>query len=232
MLVAALFLALAPLPVRAELVEAPFFSSEGKNSPSTSSGRTEGGKAQTPIDAERAFAADAQTLGQWTAFAKWSTDDAVIFVPQPTNTHEWLKDRTEPARAVRWQPIASYMSCDGKTAVNTGAWQRPDGSVGYFTTVWAKKSDGQWRWVLDSGDALTSPRRVPDQPIVWRAACTPALWPVSVGLDINERGGISADQSLRWVYRVKPDGGRSVAAVIWNGVEPIWVIDDNILPPK
>ena len=29
---------------------------------------------QTAIDAERAFAADAQKLGQWTAFRKWAAD--------------------------------------------------------------------------------------------------------------------------------------------------------------
>ena len=33
---------------------------------------------QTAIDAERAFVADAQTLGQWTAFRKYAADDAVM----------------------------------------------------------------------------------------------------------------------------------------------------------
>ena len=36
---------------------------------------------QTAIDAERAFAADAQKNGQWTAFRHWASDRATMFVP-------------------------------------------------------------------------------------------------------------------------------------------------------
>ena len=36
----------------------------------------------TAIDAERAFAADAQKMGQWTAFRNYAADDAVMFVSQ------------------------------------------------------------------------------------------------------------------------------------------------------
>ena len=39
------------------------------------------------IDAERAFAADAQKIGQWTAFRKWSTPDALMFTPQPVRVY-------------------------------------------------------------------------------------------------------------------------------------------------
>ncbi len=183
----------------------------------------------TPVEAERAFAADAQKIGQWTAFRKWSTDAATMFVPEPVNAHAWLKDRKNPERSVRWQPIASFLSCDGKTAVNTGAWQRPDGSVGYFTTVWQKRADGTWRWLLDSGETLKKPRSVPVKPIVWRAACTPAAWPVSVVVHPNEKGGSSADQSLRWTSRVNADGSRSFGTAIWNGITTIWVVDDSVV---
>ena len=227
MLVAAVFLALAPLPVRAELVEAPFFSSEGKNSPSTSSGRTEGGKAQTPIDAERAFTADAKTLGQWTAFAKWSADDAVMFVPQPVNAHVWLKDRKDSAKAVDWWPTASYVSCDGNLAVNTGGWKRPDGSVGYFTTVWLKQPDGGWKWVLDSGDALEKPRQRPAYPKLRVASCTGAAG--YEGLYIgNMGGGASRDHTLNWSWTASDDGSRTLRIGLWNGRTFDAVIDDEI----
>ena len=38
--------------------------------------------APTAIDAERAFAADAQRIGQWTAFRKYAEATAVVFTPQ------------------------------------------------------------------------------------------------------------------------------------------------------
>jgi hypothetical protein len=113
--------------------------------------------AKTPVDAERAFAADAKTIGQWTAFRKWSTDDAVMFVPQPTNAHDFLEDRKDPAQAIDWWPTASYISCDGKQAVNTGGWRRPDGSVGFFTTMDRRRR----RWthqVARSGRTQSGPR--------------------------------------------------------------------------
>jgi len=89
--------------------------------------------AQTAVDAERAFYRAAQTEGQWKAFREFSTPDAVVFTPHPAKAHEVLPTR-EPAIAVQWWPAESYVSCDGKLAVNTGPWVRPNGS-GYFTTV-------------------------------------------------------------------------------------------------
>ena len=110
--------------------------------------------ATTPVEAERAFAADAQTLGQWTAFRKWATDDATMFVPQPVKAQAFLKDRQDPAKAIDWWPTASFMSCDGSLAVNTGGWKRPDGTVGYFSTVWQRQADGGWKWIVDGGDGI------------------------------------------------------------------------------
>src|SRR5690606_6301016 len=90
------------------------------------------------IAAELAFARAALEKGQWTAFAEFAADDAVMFVPQPVDAGEWLRKQRDPAQAVRWQPHQVWSSCDGTLAVTKGAWQRPDASVGYFTTVWQR----------------------------------------------------------------------------------------------
>jgi hypothetical protein len=171
--------------------------------------------AMTPVDAERAFAAAAKTIGQWTAFRKWSTDDAVMFVPQPVNAHEFLKDRKDPPRVIDWWPTASWISCDGKTAVNTGGWQRPDGAVGYFTTIWQRQPDGGWKWTLDSGDSLTVPRPA-GEPTVSRAACNvpKVTWAADPP---GAKTGRAADNSLNWIWSVKPDGGRDISVVMWTG---------------
>ena len=65
------------------------------------------------IDAERAFAADAQKNGQWTAFRNSAAPDAVMFVPEKVNAQAWLKDRADPPVSVFWWPGRSYVSCDG-----------------------------------------------------------------------------------------------------------------------
>jgi hypothetical protein len=190
---------------------------------------------KTPLDAERAFAADAQTIGQWSAFRKWATDDATMFVPRPVNAQAFLKDRTDPDKAIDWWPTASFVSCDGKTAVNTGGWQRPDGSVGYFTTVWQFRPDGTWRWIVDGGDDLKTPRPRPTAPITNRASCEGA--PPKVGnpisLGMASGFGVSDDKTLGWGWVVQANGSRVFFAGIWDGVRITTAIADKIpAPPK
>ena len=77
-------------------------------------------RAPTAIDAERAFAADAQRIGQWSAFRKYADRDAVMFTPQAAWARDFLHGRKDPPKAISWRPAHSYVSCDGRTAVNTG----------------------------------------------------------------------------------------------------------------
>lgn len=114
------------------------------------------------VATELAFARLAREKGQWTAFREYATDDAVMFVPEPVNARDWLAKQKDPAEAVQWQPHQVWMSCDGSMAVTKGAWQRPDGSFGYFTTVWERQQDGEYKWVLDQGDVLAEPLVAPD----------------------------------------------------------------------
>lgn len=127
---------------------------------------------QTAIEAERAFAAMAQTQGANTAFLHWSTQDAIMFTPEPVTAHSLFRGRPNPPPGLMWWPGRSWVSCDGSLAVNTGPWVRRGGrSTGTFTTVWQRQRDGQWRWLLDHG--RETPRAVPatDQPRVRRASC-------------------------------------------------------------
>ena len=80
------------------------------------------------VAAEIAFARAAQEKGQWTAFAEYATDDAVMFVPEPVVARDWLRRQTDPPQPVQWQTHQVWSSCDGTLAVTKGAWQRPDGT--------------------------------------------------------------------------------------------------------
>jgi hypothetical protein len=192
--------------------------------------------AQPPmsaIDAERAFVADAQKLGQWTAFRKWAADDATMFLPQAGSAHDWLKDKADPPVAVFWWPGRSFVSCDGNTAVNTGPWVRGWGkSVGYFTTVWKRQADGGWKWALDHGDALKTSRAEGGDIASRRASCIGKpvkdrfVLTAAVGATIGE--GVSNDGSLHWAWIVEPSGGRQVVVRIWNGNGFETVIHDRV----
>jgi hypothetical protein len=131
--------------------------------------REAGGRGLRPIAepgevvaAELGFASAAQDDGQWTAFDKYAADEAVMYAPRPVMAKQWLKGRANPNKAITWQPYEVWSSCDGTLAASKGPWQRPDGSFGYFTTIWARQKDGSYKWVLDMGDKLATPLSEPE----------------------------------------------------------------------
>ena len=176
----------------------------------------------TAVDAERAFAADAQRRGQWTAFRATATEEAVMFVPEPVNAQAFLKDKKDPPQPLKWWPAKSFVSCDGNLAVNHGPWINPNNGAGTFTTVWQRRAEG-WRWIYDGGDAVKSAQ--PKKPLVRKASCkgNPAsviLVPPSLtapGQPIDQRSGRSNDGTLAWSWVVDAAKTRRFVAWLWNG---------------
>ncbi|MEO5706894.1 MAG: hypothetical protein ABIT10_10135 [Alteraurantiacibacter sp.] len=188
--------------------------------------------------AERAFAQAAQEQGQWTAFAAWSTPDAVMFIPQPVNAHEFLQGRADPPRAVAWQPGYVWISCDATVAFSRGPWQRADGSVGYFTTVWQRQDDGSYKWVLDQGDTLPEPLPGGDEVTTQVADCPAA--PLSapsepartMPLEGERFSFHSADGTLSMTLTVATDLSRSWHLAILTGGRMATVIEGRVAGPE
>lgn len=196
--------------------------------------------ATTALDAEASFARDARQIGQWSAFRKWSDRDAVMFTPQAVWARDFLMDRKDPKKSISWRPADSFVSCDGRTAVNTGPWFMPDGKLaGYFTTVW-QHGGKNWRWAYDGGGPIKGP--VPTgKPKVHRSTCTgrapgaPIIPPPPLTAkqamttpDDNGRGQ-SADKTLGWDWKVGKKGDRRFRVYQWNGSRYVLVLS-NIVP--
>ncbi|MES2136490.1 MAG: hypothetical protein V4502_05455 [Pseudomonadota bacterium] len=197
----------------------------------------------TAVDAEIAFARDAQTIGQWSAFRKWADHDAVIFTPQAA----WARDvipKTNPPKAISWRPAHSFVSCDGRTAVNSGPWWKTDGTPGgYFTTIW-QRSGTKWRWAYDGGGPSSGP--VPTgKPKVHRASCAskapgppvlppPRLTNKQARKTPEDTGrGQSADKTLGWDWKVDKKGARKLRVYLWNGLRYAQVLYNDVpAPPK
>lgn len=174
------------------------------------------------IAAEIGFAALAQEKGQWTAFRTTAAKGAKMFTPQPVLVAEFLKGRQDPPVAVKWQPHMVWSSCDGSIAVTRGAWQRPE-ITGYFITVWQRQKDGQYKWVLDQGDALAQPLAEPDAIDGTVADCpapghrgdhkdglrdakgNPVIGPQAFADPLS---AVANDGSLAWDTTVDTDGAR------------------------
>jgi hypothetical protein len=196
----------------------------------------------TAVDAEYAFERDAQRIGQWTAFRKYADRDAVMFTPQAVWARDFLMGRKDPPKAVRWWPVHSFVSCDGRTAVNTGPWVRPDSSHGYFTTVW-QHTGRQWRWAYDGGDAQKGPLPKPSRLQVHRAACrgkapgAPIIPPPPLSAEkarttrVDQGRGESADKTLGWDWKVDKKGERRFRVYLWNGLRYAQVLYNDVPAP-
>lgn len=194
----------------------------------------------TAIDAELAFARDAKRIGQWTAFRKWADQDAVMFTPRAVWAKTFLKPLKDPPHPITWRPTQSWVSCDGRTAVNMGPWFTQDHHLaGYFTTVWQRTPAG-WRWVYDGGIPAPPGAANGTKTRSVRASClTPSKPPPieappklsskqAKDMPQDNGRGASADNTLGWDWKVTAPGERTFRVFLWsNGrfAEVIHAID-------
>ena len=193
------------------------------------------------VAAELAFARAAQDKGQWTAFRYYAHDEAVMFVPEPVIARDWLKGRDNPAQAVKWQPHHVWSSCDGSLAVTRGAWQRADGTNGYFTTVWQRRADGEYRWKLDQGDTLETPLEAPEFVRTDIADCPDRGMAAELRDQAEQSrpagGGtyfdqVSGDSSLFLTFVVSPDLSRHWKLMLYKDGSMIDAMAGSVSAPR
>jgi hypothetical protein len=201
--------------------------------------------SMSAVDAERAFAADAKRIGQWTAFRKYADETAVMFTPQAVWAQEYLAPLKDPPKAISWGPSDSWVSCDGRTAINRGPWTSASGKAhGYFTTVWFREGKG-WKWSYDGGETLAEPLALPKKPRVKRAICSgmakiPQEYREEVKPTARIAGkppadagqGRSADGTLIYEWKVAKDGERHFEAKLWDGRDYRTILDQHVAAPK
>lgn len=163
------------------------------------------------IAAEIGFNRLAQDQGQWTAFRETAAKGAEMFVPDRVAADSWLKSRTNPPVAVKWQPSDVWSSCDGTYAVTRGVWQRP-GSTGSFATVWQRQKDGRYKWLLDMSLADETTAASPDTVNATVADCPrgperkpPVAPEISAASSPPSK---SDDATLTWQAQVTDGGAR------------------------
>ncbi len=198
------------------------------------------------VATEMAFSREAGEKGENTAFRRYAAKDALVFRPQPVLFSEYSKGVKDSGSATKWQPHKVYMSCDGRTAIATGAWQTSDAN-GYFTTVWqwfpksrtdaaaqtqGVSGEGEWKWTLRHGDTLNKPMPRAEMIETKSASCKGrASAPLSAPpVGAKMKAGYSFDQSLQWNWVVTADGARNFSASVWNGTALEQVISQSARP--
>ncbi|MXO86589.1 hypothetical protein GRI38_11195 [Altererythrobacter aurantiacus] len=192
------------------------------------------------IAREIAFARAARDDGQWTAFREFAAPNALIHGRNgPIVAEPWLASQDDPDEAVRWEPRAIWMSCDGSLAVSQGRFREPGGIVGDFVTVWERQPNGEYLYTYDFG-APDNPQPVapPKQPAIGendivvtamnmvegnvsqcatRGTTIPAPPALTTPANAQVSSTLSDDRTLRWTWQHGPAQQRSVTVD--------WIVD-------
>ncbi len=143
---------------------------------------------QAMAETERAFARAAGQKGWQRAFYDFFAEDGVSFQPGPVNYREnYRKDPPppDPLKVVLdWEPLtgdiaqsADFGWLTGPYAVLDKTGQNRPPRWGFYSSVWKKQPDGQWRVLADLGIQIPSQGdALPHEPFV-RVASEPSGMP-------------------------------------------------------
>ena len=111
------------------------------------------------VAAERAFAADAPSLGIAGSFNKWSTPDAIVIAAgRAQRVSEAYPDGPRPADEplLEWWPNFAGVSRSGELGFTTGGVAVGGQRTGHYFTIWKRQPDGAWKWVYDGGSGASA----------------------------------------------------------------------------
>lgn len=115
------------------------------------------------VEAERAFARSAATIGARDAFLAYLAEDAILFRPRATNGKKYLAAQPASAGLLAWEPVFADVSRAGDLGFTTGPWSyRPEPAAdpiahGQYFTVWKVQPDDTWKVVIDHGTYTPPP---------------------------------------------------------------------------
>ena len=111
------------------------------------------------VAAERAFAADAPSMGIAGSFNKWSVPEAIVIGGgQAQRIGEAYPDGPRPADEplLEWWPNFAGIARSGDLGFTTGGVAINGQRTGHYFTIWKKQPDGSWRWVYDGGSGASA----------------------------------------------------------------------------
>lgn len=179
--------------------------------------------------ADFAFARMARDEGTWTAFRYYAAPDAELDAPDGfAPASELLAGLADPATPILWAPTNVWSSCDGTLAASLGRFQRPNGLVGDYVTIWELQPDNSYRFIYDTGTPDDpQPVPAPEEELPEDAIVVPGLTAIEgrvadcastiadreVRPQASEgvtRAGMSNDRTLYWLSDLQDDGSRLV----------------------
>lgn len=117
------------------------------------------------VDAE--FSDYSSKYGRNKAFIQYCHEEGVMLVQDAmpiagkSSVTDWLMQRTDSSYMLTWDPTHASCASSGELGYTFGIWTMRDKQLekdeqaqqGTYVTIWRKNDRGEWRFVLDSGNA-------------------------------------------------------------------------------
>jgi ketosteroid isomerase-like protein len=125
--------------------------------------------AQAVAEAELAFARTSRETNTVNAFLKYLAHNAIMFREgEPVDGLTLWKKRTADSTLLNWWPVIADASTAGDLGYTTGPYQfftnrteKTPVANGYYSTIWQKQNDGQWKIKVDLGVPLSEIQDLP-----------------------------------------------------------------------
>lgn len=112
---------------------------------------------QPLIQTQNAFDTAASQRGMKSAFLEFLGEDAIVFLPYPTNGRKyWTSHEGDASAQLVRTTTYSDISANGLLGYTTGNWRQykkgqpeDDAKFGQYVTIWEKKPDGKFQASVD-----------------------------------------------------------------------------------
>lgn len=138
-----------------------FFSCENSSTPETQ----ESASPAQIMQADKDFSAMTKEKGMKKAFMHYMAKEGVLLRPENmpivgADAIEYISGVNDTDYAVDWKPLKADISGDGQMGYSYGIYEIAVGDTivkGTYVNVW-KKQNGEWRFVLNSGNQGVVPQ--------------------------------------------------------------------------
>jgi ketosteroid isomerase-like protein len=130
----------------------------------TTFGQLSNGRVNSLLAAENYFAAYAKDKGISDAFLKVSTNETILFKPNPVKAEDFFdKKSNDDAGQLDWSPVLAKISKSGDWGFTSGPYSYTSAkgsttSFGQYVSVWRTNTKGVWKLALDLGISHPKPK--------------------------------------------------------------------------
>lgn len=116
---------------------------------------------QVLIDADSAFSDYSVKYGIQKAFIEFADDSVVLLKPKrmpiigKQNLIRSYEGKSDSNQTLAWKPAGAVIAESGDLGYTYGFWTfvaSADTSQGTYLTVWKKNTQGQWKYIADTGN--------------------------------------------------------------------------------